>query len=78
MPLRPMRRNTTGSGPIATSFKRGQTHTRQFGSSHDDTSYIGEAGIELASDIEIAAEQVRRERIPKRAKQQQEAEAALT
>ena len=80
MPLRPTRRNTTGSSPIATGFKRGQTHTRQFGSSHDDTSYIGEAGIELASDIEIAAEQIRRERISKRAKQQlqQEAEAALT
>lgn len=80
MPSRPTRRNTTGSSPIATSFKRGQTHTRQFGSSHDDTSYIGEAGVELASDIEIAAEQIRRERISKRAKQQQqqEAEAALT
>lgn len=37
-------------------------------------------GIELASDIEIAAEQIRRERMEKRAKQQlqQEAEAALT
>ena len=66
-----MRRNTTGSSSIATGFKRGQIHTRQFGSSHDDTSYIGEAGIELALDIEIAAEHIRRERISKREKEQQ-------
>ncbi|EDQ99005.1 phosphatidylinositol phosphate kinase PIPK5 [Laccaria bicolor S238N-H82] len=84
IPMRPTRRNTTGSSPIAASFKRGhQTHTRQYGSSShspEDASYIGEAGIELASDIEIAAEQIRRERMEKRAKQQlqQEAEAALT
>ena len=58
---------------------RYHSHTRQFESSHDDASYIGEAGIELASDIEIAAEHIRRERILKREdeQQQQEAEAAL-
>ena len=39
---------------------------------------LGEGGIELASDIEIHAEKIRRERMSKRAKQQQEAEAALT
>jgi 1-phosphatidylinositol-4-phosphate 5-kinase len=33
---------------------------------------------ELASDIQLHAEQIRRERMSKRAKQQQEAEAALT
>lgn len=39
---------------------------------------LGEGAIELASDIEIHAEKIRRERMSKRAKQQQEAEAALT
>ncbi len=34
--------------------------------------------VELESDIELQAERIRRERMSKRAKQQQEAEAALT
>ncbi|KAF9015748.1 hypothetical protein BDQ17DRAFT_1230304 [Cyathus striatus] len=45
--------------------------------SRDDT-ILGDGGLELASDIELHAEQIRRERMNKRAKQQQEAEAALT
>jgi 1-phosphatidylinositol-4-phosphate 5-kinase len=43
-----------------------------------DDTVLGDGGIELASDIEIHAEKIRRERMSKRAKQQQEAEAALT
>jgi len=43
-----------------------------------DDAVLGEGGIELASDIELHAEKIRRERMSKRAKQQQEAEAALT
>lgn len=39
---------------------------------------LGEGSVELASDIEMHAERIRRERNAKRAKAQQEAEAALT
>ena len=44
---------------------------------YDDTT-LGEGSNELANDIELHAERIRQERISKRAKQQQEAEAALT
>lgn len=68
---RPTRRNTTGTVvPHAKNI-----NTQPFGI--DDT-VLGEGDIELASDIEIHAEQIRRERMSKRAKQQQEAEAAMT
>ncbi|KAJ7677358.1 hypothetical protein B0H17DRAFT_944968 [Mycena rosella] len=71
---RPTRRNTTGStwsgaalNPLRTSL-----HS-QFGSQPGE-----ELEGELASDIQLHADQIRRERMSKRAKQQQEAEAALT
>ncbi|KAJ7178740.1 SAICAR synthase-like protein [Mycena crocata] len=76
---RPTRRNTTGSttwsgaalNPLRTSL-----HS-QFGS--QPYTYEGEdLEGELASDIQLHADQIRRERMSKRAKQQQEAEAALT
>ncbi|KAJ3488632.1 hypothetical protein NLJ89_g11593 [Agrocybe chaxingu] len=72
------RANTTGS--TALSPRRFITgHTK--GASQQftvDDAVLGEGSVELASDIEIHAEQIRRERMSKRAKQQQEAEAALT
>ncbi|KIM35671.1 hypothetical protein M413DRAFT_79140 [Hebeloma cylindrosporum] len=75
---RPTRRNTTGSASI--TQKRSPSHVKgasqPFGAVDD--AVLGEGGIELASDIEIHAEKIRRERMSKRAKQQQEAEAALT
>jgi 1-phosphatidylinositol-4-phosphate 5-kinase len=75
---RPTRRNTTGSTSV--TQKRSPSHAKgasqPFGTVDD--AVLGEGGIELASDIEIHAEKIRRERMSKRAKQQQEAEAALT
>ncbi|KAJ7716827.1 1-phosphatidylinositol-4-phosphate 5-kinase [Mycena maculata] len=76
---RPTRRNTTGSttwsgpglNPLRTSLHA------QFGS--QPHTYEGEdLEGELASDIQLHADQIRRERMSKRAKLQQEAEAALT
>ncbi len=43
-----------------------------------DDAAVGEGSVHLASDIELHAERIRRERNAKRAKQQAEAEAALT
>ncbi|KAA1474979.1 SAICAR synthase-like protein [Dentipellis sp. KUC8613] len=72
---RPSRRNTTGSAgghpPKPRPPVRGQS---ALGLPFDDSDVAGE----LASDIEQQAEQIRRERLSKRAKAQQEAEAALT
>ncbi|KAF7312141.1 Phosphatidylinositol phosphate kinase PIPK5 [Mycena indigotica] len=68
---RPTRRNTTGS--TSWNAPRTSQHT-QFGSQPHAEDLEGE----LASDIQLHAEQIRRERQSKRAKQQQEAEAALT
>ncbi|KDR79870.1 hypothetical protein GALMADRAFT_222809 [Galerina marginata CBS 339.88] len=76
---RPTRRNTTGSTPqtpkrVGTS-PHGKGASQPFNSTDD--AVLGEGGLELASDIELHAERIRRERFSKRAKQQ-EAEAALT
>ncbi|KAJ7056542.1 hypothetical protein C8F01DRAFT_992770 [Mycena amicta] len=74
---RPTRRNTTGSTSwSAGSHPRSSLHA-QFGS-QPHTYEAEDLEGELASDIQLHAEQIRRERQSKRAKQQQEAEAALT
>ncbi|KAJ7220006.1 1-phosphatidylinositol-4-phosphate 5-kinase [Mycena pura] len=77
---RPARRNTTGStswsGGSAIHPVRTSLHA-QFGS-QPFTYEAEDLEGELASDIQLHAEQIRRERQSKRAKQQQEAEAALT
>ncbi|KAJ7116185.1 hypothetical protein C8R46DRAFT_1051370, partial [Mycena filopes] len=75
---RPTRRNTTGS----TTWSSGANPVRsslhaQFGS-QPHTYEADDLEGELASDIQLHADQIRRERMTKRAKQQQEAEAALT
>ncbi|KAJ7510299.1 hypothetical protein B0H11DRAFT_1701789 [Mycena galericulata] len=76
---RPTRRNTTGSttwsGPATTPL-RTSLHSH-FGS-QPHTYEAEDLEGELASDIQLHADQIRRERMSKRAKQQQEAEAALT
>jgi 1-phosphatidylinositol-4-phosphate 5-kinase len=76
---RPARRNTTGSTPLSASGKRSHAHgkgaSQPFGTNDDST--LGEGGLEIQTDIEIHAEKIRRERMSKRAKAQQEAEAAL-
>ncbi|KAJ7650645.1 hypothetical protein FB45DRAFT_730139 [Roridomyces roridus] len=76
---RPTRRNTTGSttwSGAGLNPLRNSLHS-QFGS--QPHTYDGEEiEDELASDIQLHADQIRRERMSKRAKQQQEAEAALT
>ncbi|CAK5268600.1 unnamed protein product [Mycena citricolor] len=71
---RPTRRNTIGStgvNPLRTSL-----HTQHGSQPHVFDGEELEVG--LASDIQQHADQIRRERMSKRAKQQQEAEAALT
>ncbi|THH17702.1 hypothetical protein EW146_g3162 [Bondarzewia mesenterica] len=65
--VRPSRRHTTDSAP-----RSPRVPIRQ--GAYDDSELEGE----LASDIQLQAEQIRRERQSKRAKAQQEAEAALT
>lgn len=78
----PSRRNTTGSSFGArliggTKGTRGSLHS-QF-SSHPNGAYDDSTELDdMASDIQLQAEKIRRERIEKRAKQQAEAEAALT
>lgn len=78
---RPTRRNTTGS---ARPFIPPPTAPQRMGTTRYSTQYGHEEGDpaddQLASDIQAAAEQIRQERLSKRAKQQQEAEAeaALT
>ncbi|KAK7032913.1 phosphatidylinositol phosphate kinase PIPK5 [Favolaschia claudopus] len=76
---RPTRRNTTGSTTWSSSGLhplRTSLHS-QFGS-QPHTYEAEDLEGELASDIQQHADQIRRERMSKRAKQQQEAEAALT
>lgn len=72
---KPSRRNTIGSStlqPNQSPPRPSRTMTMQ---PHQTT--FEDAG-ELADDIELQAEQIRRERMSKRAKAQQEAERALT
>jgi len=72
----PTRRNTTGSSPAAapqpgsSSSSRGQLPS--FGAALDDATMDkdAQAAHELANEIQQAAEQIRRERLSKRAKQQ--------
>ncbi|RXW23938.1 hypothetical protein EST38_g1911 [Candolleomyces aberdarensis] len=72
---RPARRNTTGSTP-STPKRRFTSPWKKAPVAYDDT-IIGDGGVEL--DIELHADQIRRERMSKRFKQQQqEAEATLT
>ena len=70
--IRPTRRNTTGSSPRIQHTTLHQAYGSQ-PFAYDDS----EVGEELASDIQMQAEQIRRERNSKRAKAQQH-EAALT
>jgi 1-phosphatidylinositol-4-phosphate 5-kinase len=73
---RPARRNTTGSSPHMHHKSSHNTSIHQgYGS---QPTADGDVGEELASDIQMQAEQIRRERLSKRAKAQQQAEAALT
>ncbi|KAL4243635.1 PIPK domain-containing protein [Abortiporus biennis] len=83
-PPKPSRRNTTGSafpGPstppppaaASTSSRPGRMSTIQ---SFPHTLDGVEVGEELASDIQLQAEQIRRERMSKKAKAAAEAEAA--
>lgn len=71
---RPARRNTTGSAPRPTRAPINQ----QGYSSQPFVFEDGDVEDELASDIQMQADQIRRERNSKRVKAQQEAEAALT
>lgn len=73
---RPARRNTTGSTHLAAKLR---PHGKGASQPYDDAAPAeGGMTLELESDIELQAERIRRERMSKRAKQQQEAEAALT
>ena len=75
-PHRPSRRNTIGaSAPQAPASPPRITRMATTHGAH--TAAFEEVG-ELADDIELHAEQIRRERMSKRAKAQQEAERALT
>ncbi|KAF8155900.1 hypothetical protein B0H34DRAFT_660090 [Crassisporium funariophilum] len=77
--VRPVRRNTTGSTPVTPH--RFPTGSHSKGASQPfaiDDAVLGEGSLEFASDIELHADRIRRERMSKRAKQQQQAEAALT
>lgn len=77
---RPTRRNTTGSTPSSPKQRRFNPQFKAAGGSqtfsYDDGVLVGDGGVELATDIELAADQIRRERMSKRAKQQQEAAGA--
>jgi 1-phosphatidylinositol-4-phosphate 5-kinase len=68
---RPTRRNTTGSSPRV-------LHTSMHHAYGSQPFADGDVEEELASDIQMQADQIRRERNSKRAKAQQQAEAALT
>ena len=67
----PTRRNTTGSSPRT-------LHTSMHHTYGSQPFADGDVEEELASDIQMQADQIRRERNSKRAKAQQQAEAALT
>ncbi|KAG2008781.1 1-phosphatidylinositol-4-phosphate 5-kinase [Coprinopsis cinerea AmutBmut pab1-1] len=79
---RPTRRNTTGSSAASRTKRFTGPHSKGHSFAYDDASYPDPATTiegELASDIEHHADQIRRERMSKRFKQQQkEAEEALT
>ncbi|TFK19346.1 SAICAR synthase-like protein [Coprinopsis marcescibilis] len=80
---RPTRRNTTGSTPSGSRQRRfSSTHNKGHSFALDDASVslnMADGVGELASDIEHHADQIRRERMSKRFKQQQkDAEEALT
>ena len=70
-PVGPSRRNTTG-GLLAGSLSRHAPGVAQQPS--HDTMDVGAEFGELASDIQLQAEQIRKERLTKRAKAAQEAE----
>lgn len=71
---RPTRRNTTGSSPTPPApGPSSRAQLPSFGTAFDDPTAMGndaQAAQELASEIQQAAEQIRRERLSKRAKQQ--------
>ncbi|OJT04907.1 Phosphatidylinositol 4-phosphate 5-kinase its3 [Trametes pubescens] len=75
VPHKPSRRNTIGSATIAPNQSPPRPTRTMTMQPHQAT--IEDVG-ELADDIELQAEQIRRERMSKRAKAQQEAERALT
>lgn len=75
-PIKPSRRNTTGSSSTLTGPKATRMATMQsFPHSQDGVEGEPEIG-ELASDIQQQAEQIRRERMSRRAKAAAEAEKA--
>jgi 1-phosphatidylinositol-4-phosphate 5-kinase len=80
---RPARRNTTGSTPSSPKHRRFNPQGMAAGGSQtfacDDGVLVGAegAGVELATDIELAADQIRRERMSKRFKQQQQEAAGM-
>lgn len=77
----PSRRHTTGSSAPKHHQRLYQRFAAPQPQALDDTAAVlGDAALELQSDIKIHSEQIRRERQSKRAKQQAqaEAEAALT
>lgn len=88
-PGRPTRRNTTGSTPSTPKQRRfvNPQQSRAGGSQHtfafDDSAVVGlavenDGSVELAEDIELHADQIRRERMSKRWKQQQQEAAEAT
>ena len=72
---RPTRRNTTGSVVIQLPARPSRQLT---GHKHMSSQPVADLSDHLDSDILEQADQIRRERLSKRAKAQQEAEAALT
>jgi len=71
--MKPARRNTTGSAPTTPKQRRFNSSHNPRGSQNTfafDDSVIGD--VELEEDIELHADQIRRERMSKRVKQQQQ------
>ncbi|KAI8974762.1 hypothetical protein BD414DRAFT_497376 [Trametes punicea] len=75
LPHKPSRRNTIGSSTFASN--QSPPRPTRMATIQGHSTGFEDAG-ELADDIEQQAEQIRRERMSKRAKAQQEAERALT
>lgn len=73
--FRPTRRNTTGSNALLGAKT---IHGARVGGGALSEEPDSEPGLTLASDIELQAEQIRRERQSKREKAQRAAEAKLT
>ncbi len=74
-PIKPSRRNTTGSASTLPAPHPSRMATLQsFPRSHDGVELEPELDGELASDIQLQAEQIRRKRLSKRAKAAAEAE----